>query len=539
MKKIILVSFLLVLSSLSLLAQTANAPESTLESPYNTMYVHLHYLQPETYRPDLAAVTLFRTKDSLSRINDAIKLKQIFDGNGLYVRLNQLPQEANYIDTISKKSYYTPFPEELPDIYLEKIEDQWLYSQETVSLIPALHKATYPLGTDRLLTLLPKMGHAKFLGLATWQYLTIIIILLFGWLFYKALSGILMPVVKQILSSYLRSDLLENAKVLQVAQAISLLFLFWIIRVLVPVLQLPIEVAGVIILMIRIILTLVGMILAIRLVRLAMDYAMRFAEGTEHRMDEQLIPIIRRSLMILFVLIAVFHILQLLEVNVAALIAGVSIGGLALALAAQDTVKNLIGSAMIFFDRPFQIGDYIVGGGVEGTVKEVGFRTTRIQTMDTSIIAVPNGTIANVAITNLGVRVYRVLNTTLTITYDTPPDVIEKFIKGLKEMILQHPLTKKEDYYVHFTALDASSLNILFRSYLEVNSYAEELQVKENLLLGILRLASALEIDFAFPSSSIYVNTAAKENESMSDADQRIQNFIDDFQKRNPTVTEN
>ena len=74
---------------------------------------------------------------------------------------------------------------------------------------------------------------------------------------------------------------------------------------------------------------------------------------------------------------------------------------------------------MIFFDRPFQIGDYIIGGGVEGTVNEVGFRTTRIQTSDTSIISVPNGTIANVAITNKGVRVYRLFNTALGVTYDT------------------------------------------------------------------------------------------------------------------------
>ncbi|MFT7603704.1 MAG: MscS family membrane protein, partial [Saprospiraceae bacterium] len=339
---------------------------------------------------------------------------------------------------------------------------------------------------------------------------------------------------KRMLNTYFKFGILDNKKVIKIAQAISLLFLFWLIRLLIPVLQLPIAATETIILILRIALTILFVVLAIRIVRLAMDYAMNFAEGTEQRMDDQLIPIIRRSLIILFSIIGILNILHLLDVNVTALIAGVSIGGLALALAAQDTVKNLIGSAMIFFDRPFQIGDYIIGGGVEGTVKEVGFRTTRIQTLDTSIVSVPNGTIANLAITNLGVRVFRLISTTLTVTYDTSPDLIEKFIEGLKKLILSHPLTRKEGYYVHFTSLDASSLNILFRSYINVNTYADELKAKESILLGILRLAESLNVSFAFPSSSVYINTASTDtNANSGNLDEKIEKFLEDFKKRN------
>jgi MscS family membrane protein len=534
MKKILLL--LVILSSICVVgvSQTSSAPKPTLENPYNTIYVHLYYLQPESYRPDIAAVTLFRSKDSLELIKNAIKLKQILDGNGLYVRLNQLPQESDYKDSTSQKFYFTPFPTELPDVYLERIEGKWLYSKETVEQISRLHKETYPLGTDQLLNLLPKMGQKRFLGLATWQYLTIVLVILFGWIFYKILSGILMPLVKRILRTYFKFGLWDNEKVLKFAQAISLLFLFWLIRILVPVLQLPIAATETGILILRIVMTILAVVLAIRIVRLAMDYAMDFAQGTEHRMDEQLIPIIRRSLMILFSIIGIFNILHLLNVNITALIAGVSIGGLALALAAQDTVKNLIGSAMIFFDRPFQIGDYIIGGGVEGTVKEVGFRTTRIQTIDTSIISVPNGTIANLAITNKGVRVYRLVSSTLTVTYDTPPDLIEKFIEGLKKLILSHPLTRKEDFYVYFTDLDSSSLNILFRSHIAVSTYAEELRVKESILLGVLRLAESLNVSFAFPSSTVYINNGATDTDTtLNDMDKKIETFLEDFKQRN------
>ena len=199
------------------------------------------------------------------------------------------------------------------------------------------------------------------------------------------------------------------------------------------------------------------------------------------------------------ILWAIFQALNLLEVNVTALIAGVSIGGLAIALAAQDTVKNLIGSAMIFVDKPFQIGDFIDLGGFAGTVEEVGFRTTRIRKSDSSIVAVPNGVIANQAITNLGVRVYRLFQTQLGVVYGTSPEAIQLFTDSLKQLIEAHPNTQKEGYYVHLTTLADSSLGIMFRVALDVPDYATELKVKEQLLLSILRIANTLGISFAFP----------------------------------------
>ena len=532
MKRWIVLLLLFVSANAGIYAQSANAPTISLESPYNTMYVHLHYLQPESYRPDLASVTLSRSADSLKNIQNAIKLKQIFDGNGLYVRLNQLPQEANYVDSISRKPYYTPFPRDLPDVYLEKIDDKWYYSAETIRQIPRLHRKTYPFGTDRLLNLLPRLGQQRFMGLALWQYLGIVILLFVIWLFHKILTGILLPIIRRFIQSRFHSDRVDKKKILKVARALSLFLVSLLARILVPVLQLPIASAEFTIISINIISTVILVVLAVRILRVIMDYALHYAQGTEHKMDEQLIPILNRILMILFVLAGLIHILRLLDVNVTALIAGVSIGGLALALAAQDTVKNLIGSAMIFFDRPFQIGDYLVGNGFEGTVMEVGFRTTRIRTLDTSIVSVPNGTIANMVVKNMGMRVFRVFSTTIGVTYDTPPQLIEEFIRGLKIIINNHPLARQEDYYVHLQSMEASSLNILFRVYLEVGTYAEELKAKEALLLGILRLAEAIGVRFAFPSSSIYVESLPEQKSAAPvypvNKDQ-IQNALDQF----------
>ncbi|MEO1712040.1 MAG: mechanosensitive ion channel family protein, partial [Bacteroidota bacterium] len=272
-----------------------------------------------------------------------------------------------------------------------------------------------------------------------------------------------------------------------------------------PMLQLPITVGPFVMTGLKIASSLIFMVGALTVVDIVVAYAKRFTSNTASKMDDQLLPIIRKGIQAVIVIGVLIQILRLLDFNVTALIAGVSIGGLALALAAQDTVKNLIGSAMIFVDRPFQIGDYIISGDFEGSVVQVGFRTTRIQTVDSSIIAVPNGTVANAAIRNLGIRTFRLYNTTLGVTYDTTAEQIEAFMEGLRTIIKEHPNVLEEGQVVKFSQFADSSLNIMFRARILVQTYDEELQVKEDLNLAILRLATDMGIGFAFPSTSVYI----------------------------------
>jgi MscS family membrane protein len=222
-------------------------------------------------------------------------------------------------------------------------------------------------------------------------------------------------------------------------------------------------------------------------------------------MDDQILPIIRQILIIIISIVAILNILHILKFNITALIAGASIGGLALALAAQDTVKNFLGSVMIFTDKPFQIGDWVEGAGFAGSIVEVGFRSTRIKTSETSIISVPNGNMANISVTNRGVRQYRLFTATIGITYDTPPDLIEFFIKGLKEIIIHDPEVANDDFYVYFNDLGASSLNIFMRCYMKAPTYDDELRIRESIHFAIVRWAAKLGVRFAFPSQTLYV----------------------------------
>jgi MscS family membrane protein len=480
------------------------APAPTLESPYNTVFVHLYYLQPDSYEPAIAGKTIYLPEDSARAVELAIWLKQVLDGKGLFVHLNQLPRESDYLDSLLQP-HYTPFPKQLPDVYLEKIDGQWYYSRQTVAAIPALHKELYPLGTDFFVKLFPKSTQRQFLGLQGWQWLALLLLLGAAFIIQFLLSRILRPVIRLLARSRYSQPLEDKSKMWQVARMASFVLIVWGLISVLPLLQLPIRAMVWLLDGLEIALVILSMFLLLRILDVIMQYAYRYAYTTEQKLDEQLLPILNRMAQVVIVLGGVIYVLSLLDVNVTALIAGVSIGGLALALAAQDTVKNLIGSAMIFFDKPFQIGDWVVMAGLEGEITEVGFRSTRLQTVDSSLVSIPNNEIAAAAVTNMGMRRYRMFKATLGVTYDTPPVLLEKFIAGLRRIIQEHPLTKKDNYLVYFHSFGDSSLNVYFRTHIEVSTLQDELAQREKLAFGILTLANTLGVRFAFPSSTLYV----------------------------------
>ncbi|MCP3928340.1 MAG: mechanosensitive ion channel family protein [Bacteroidetes bacterium] len=489
-----------------LFSQCQSAPPITLEDPSNSLCVHLYYLMPDSYQPELAASTIYGVEDSLKAQRLAIKLKQVLDGKGLYVRFRQVPQEADYReDTIPNQYIYTLFPEELPEVYMERIDDRWYYSEETVAAIPALHKTIYPFGADLLLNLLPKVGHSKVLGLALWQYFGLALLLVLIAFLQYTLSRILKPIVRWI--GYSRLTPSKEATILfwKLARFISLFLIVRLLTVLVPPLQLPIAAAEFTSIVIKILSAILIVLILLRTLDVFILYAGKFTEKTESKLDEQLLPILMRTFQVIIVIGGIIPILRIFKVDFTTLIAGISIGGLALALAAQDTLKNLFGSLMVFLDRPFQIGDWISFSGVDGTVEEVGFRSTRVRTFANSLVSVPNGKLVDMTINNYGVRVYRRFKANIAITYDTPTVLIEKFVEGLREIVANYPDTRKDYYEVHLNNMGDNSLDILFYIFFSVPSWSGELEAKHDIIIAIIELAEELGVSFAFPSSSVYI----------------------------------
>jgi MscS family membrane protein len=512
-------------------AQLTTAPSISLENPYNTMYVHLHFLQDDSYEPAKAAKTIYPDVDSLEAVNYAVKLKQILDGKGLYVYLNQVPQQNDYMDSISMQNYYYPFREQLPGLYLERINTKWYYSKGSIDLIPKMYNEVFPYGTDRLINLLPKKGHQRFLGLALWQYLGLFILMGLGLIFHFILSRVIQSLEGFILQGWIKKLNISKEHIWSIAKILSLLLIFRLLANLLPVLQLPANYSSFGIKIFNIISICLFALLAIRLVQIFVSYGKSLALKTSNRMDEQLLPIIDRFLKIVIIVFSIIQILRILDVNVTALIAGISIGGLALALAAQDTVKNLIGSVLIFIDRPFQIGDYVVGSDYEGTIEEVGFRSTRIRTSDTSLVSVPNGNISNAAVKNLGARYLRLFSKTIAIANSTNSKQIEMFTESLIRLIRLHPKSRQDmTYYAHLVSIEQSAVLVKIQTFINVDSFATELKVKEDFLINITKLCEELDIIYANPNAPLLTSNTNTQKEKDEDYEKKLYDFFQEYQ---------
>jgi len=244
---------------------------------------------------------------------------------------------------------------------------------------------------------------------------------------------------------------------------------------------------------------------AYRFVDILAVWAARKAAATDTRYDDLLVPLLRKTTKVFIVAFGLVFIADTLNVNVTSLLAGLGLGGLAFALAAQDLVKNLFGSITVLMDRPFQVGDWVVVGSQEGMVEEVGFRSTRIRTFHNSLITMPNANLISTPVDNMGARRYRRWSTTLSVTYDTPPEKIEAFCEGVRELIRRHPDTRKDYFHVYGREFGAACLEILLYVFFTSPDWGKELQARHRLFLDILRLAERLGVEFAFPTQTLHV----------------------------------
>ncbi len=232
-----------------------------------------------------------------------------------------------------------------------------------------------------------------------------------------------------------------------------------------------------------------------------------FTERTESKMDDMLVPVMRTSLRITVVVLIVLQIAQILtDKPLTSIIAGLGVGGLAVALALQDTFKHFFGSLVLFADKPFQIGERIVIDGFDGPVEQLGFRSTRIRTLEGHLVTIPNGELANKTIHNIGRRPYirRTLN--IGVTYDTPPDKLQKAVDILKELLDNHE--GMEDEFpprVFFSEFNSASLNIIAIYWYHPPEYWEYMAFSEKLNMEILRRFNDEGISFAFPTQTMYL----------------------------------
>jgi len=241
-----------------------------------------------------------------------------------------------------------------------------------------------------------------------------------------------------------------------------------------------------------------------KLVDLLMNYwHLRASADSDQAFRDQLFPLIRKTLKVFVLVVATLVTLSNIGVNITAAIASLSIGGLAVGLAAQDTLANLFGAVAILLDRPFRIADRITLDGVDGVVETIGLRSTKIRNLDGHLVTIPNKTMGNATLTNITSRPNIKTKMNIGITYDTPTEKVKRALALLQEIYAGHVKTK--EVIISFNAFADSSLNILVIHWWDSTDYPEYLAGMQELNLAIKERFDAEGIEFAFPTRTLYV----------------------------------
>ncbi len=231
------------------------------------------------------------------------------------------------------------------------------------------------------------------------------------------------------------------------------------------------------------------------------------AADTESRMDDQLIPILTKLAKFILVAIGIIFYMQSNGYPVSGIIAGMGIGGLAMALAAQDSISGIFASVVIFLDRPFMVGDFVEIAGIVGTVEEIGIRSTRIRTVEQTLVTIPNKEVMDSNIDNFSQRPMRRTSMTIGVTYDTTADQMEALLADIRRMLAEHPEVDAETVLVNFSGFGDSSLDIDLKYFLLTVDYKEWLDLREGVNLALMRVVERHGLDFAFPSRTIYMES--------------------------------
>ncbi len=443
----------------------------------------------------------------------AVKLKEVID-RVRFVDYNTIPESPDGPPWV-----FETIPALDASIVIAKVPDgRWLFSSATIDRVPELFSHFESaarvegvmgdgLSLSPSLWLRSKMPpelRARWILMEHWQWLALIALILIGWTVGRIVRALLSgPIQRQLerRAFAVPSELVSRMLAPMNQVAMGLVWMAGIRWV-----GLDPGVAAVAIVIFKFLAALGVIRVAMRAINLVTWRLQERAKLTPSKFDDLAVPFFNKTAKVVVFAIGILFMADVFGISPASLLAGLGLGGLAIALAAQDTVKNLFGSFTVILDRPFEVGDGIrIPGAVEGTVEEVGFRSTRVRTWDNTLVTVPNGNLISANVENLGNRTFFRYRATLGLAYDTPPEKVEAFCRGFEELVRLHPETRKEAYFCRFAELGAHSLDLIANCHFAVPDGTAFLTAKHALLLDVLNLADRLGVAFAFPTQTLHL----------------------------------
>ncbi|RIJ37731.1 mechanosensitive ion channel family protein [Pontibacter oryzae] len=231
------------------------------------------------------------------------------------------------------------------------------------------------------------------------------------------------------------------------------------------------------------------------------------AELTASKLDDQLVPFFKDFTKVMVVVFSFLVMLgSVFDVNVTGLVAGLGVGGLAIAFAAKESLENLLASFTIFLDQPFMVGDLVQVGDLVGVVEKIGFRSTRLRTLEKSFVTLPNKHMIDKPLDNLTLRTFRRAKFDINLTYDTTSEQIRAITRDIQEYIDQHPRTN-QDGRIRFLNLGAHSKDVMVLYFVDTMDWNEFIDIKEEINYRIVEIVERHGAEFAFPTQTLYMHT--------------------------------
>lgn len=388
-------------------------------------------------------------------------------------------------------------------ILLERLPERgggraWRVSASTVAQLPGLY-AEHARGP--LLGWLPApRWRLRVLDVELWQWVGLALLVLLAWavswLVVRLAVGLLRPVVHTRLGEGLLRIMVGPARLA-----------VWVVAFRAGVLALALSAPALAALSMVVALLAVVTVAwgIVRVVDVLGELAGEALVTRAQRTAVAVLPAARRAVKALVAVLAAITAMQVLGFNVTGLLAGLGIGGLALALAAQKTVENLFGGVSLMVDQPVRVGDFCRFGDRVGTVEEVGLRSTRVRTLDRTVVAVPNAEFATMHLENFSRRDRIWLHATLGLRYETTPDQLRLVLVEIRRMLYAHARIHPEPARIRFVGFGDCSLDLEIFAYVRTTDYDDFLAVREDVYLRIMDIVETSGTGFALPAQRTYL----------------------------------
>ena len=470
--------------------------ELNLATPYLTVLSHLVFTDDSLFNSKKAAECInFSIEDTANAEELAIKLKQIYLGISRKIfDFKTLSKDTFELDSASNTYIYWP-NKEFRELYLEKVGDKWLYSHNTSKLIASIHANIYDADAEAIFNFSDKFKkagakfHVSHIGkLQVWQ----ILMILYFFIILVIIHFINKYIIKNIIIKFIKKKR-WNINLYQLINAIIFLITFNSIGNYGPSFAFDMSIQPLFLQFIALAEIFVSTLIAIYSVNLLVLLLTK-EDSYDNRFG--LVFFLGLLAKVVIFTTSLLFVIDALDYNLINFLAGLSIGGFALALGAQDTIKNFFGSLMIFADDSFNVGDWIKTEFVSGTVEKIGLRSTRVRTFHNSLVTVPNSKLSDNNIDNMGKRMFRRYSGKILLDYATDNEKIELFIKKIKEHIKTNDNIRNDFYMVYVSELDTYGIEILIYVFFKVADWDQEMAEKHKLLLKVLAIKNELDIKF-------------------------------------------